>query len=95
MFFLRKRASFSQRWCDRLIYFFGMIWPIMTLPQIQKIWYETNIDGVSILTWSTYFIISCVWLIYGMFHKIVPIIFTNFLWILANGMIVIGILVHA
>ena len=39
-----------KRFLDKVIYAVGIIGPIMTIPQITKIWFEQNADGVSVIT---------------------------------------------
>jgi len=50
----RKREKFpvSHKWkrfMDKAIYGVGIFGPLMTLPQIGKIWIEKNASGVSLL----------------------------------------------
>ncbi len=40
------------------LYIFGMMGPLMTIPQVLEIWIKRNAQGVSILTWSTYLIMQ-------------------------------------
>lgn len=79
---------------DNLIYFFVIIGPIMTLPQVYKIWVIKNAAGVSLITWATYFIASIFWMFYGIIHKEKPIIITNILWIIMHFLIVLGVVIY-
>ena len=79
-----------KRLMDKLIYIVGIIGPIMTIPQILKIWIDKNAAGISVITWFTYTIISIFWLIYGMMHKEKPIIFTSFLLFIFDAFVVVG-----
>ncbi len=79
---------------DRLIYLAAIGTPIMTFPQILKIWVEKSAVSISIITWVAYLINAIIWLIYGIMHKEKPIIVTNVLWILMDIMIIIGTLVY-
>jgi len=82
------------RYLDRIIYIVGILGPVMSLPQILKIFLLKNADGVSFLTYSTLTVFSCVWLWYGMVHKEKPIIVTNILWIISEIVIVVGVLIY-
>jgi len=79
---------------DRIIYVVGIAGPIMTIPQLWKIWVEKNAAGVSVLSWAGYLIAAVFWLIYGIVHKEKPIIVTYVLWILLEAMIVLGTVIY-
>jgi MtN3 and saliva related transmembrane protein len=78
---------------DRSIYFIGLIGPVMTIPQVMKIFVEKSIESISLITWITYTFTASFWLFYGIIHKEKPIIFTNTLWVIADLSIVIGTLI--
>ena len=84
-----------KRFMDKAIFFVGMIGPIMTVPQILKIWIDHLASGVSIVTWSTYIITGAFWLLYGIAHKEKPIILTNIAWIISEFLIVLGLLIYS
>ncbi len=92
-----KKDSFNkwENFFDGFIYFIAVFGPIMTLPQIYKIWIEQNAIGVSAITWSAYIVSSAFWFIYGVAHKDKPIIFTQIIWIVLDIIIVIGTLIYA
>lgn len=80
---------------DKAIYVIGIAGPIMTIPQLTKIWIEKNAVGVSAISWFAYLIIAFFWLIYGVMHKEKPIILTFGVWIILDILIVIGILMYS
>lgn len=79
---------------DRAIYGVGIFGPIMTIPQLTKIWVEKNAAGVSAISWSAYLLTAIFWLIYGIMHEEKPIIFTYSIWILMEAAIVLGTLIY-
>jgi len=81
-----------KRFIDRLIYFVCIIGPIFTIPQLMKIWVDKNTSGLSVVTWSSYWVIAFFWLLYGLTHKEKPIIIANVLWLTMNTFIIGGIL---
>ena len=83
-----------KRLMDKLIYFVGASAPIMTLPQLFNIWIDKNTSGVSLITWSSYEVISVFWLIYGIMHREKPIIITHIMLIFVKALIIIGILIN-
>ncbi len=97
---LRKRGIVASRdtWAvkilDRLIFVVGALGPIMTLPQLYGIWVTRQAEGVSLISWSSYFVFSMIWILYGVVHKEKPIIYTYTLWFVIEGLIIIGILLY-
>ena len=83
-----------KRLLDRMIYGVAIFGPVMTIPQLTKIWIEKNAAGVSALSWAAYLVAAIFWLIYGFAHKDKPIILTNILWIILHTLIVIGTLMY-
>ena len=89
---LYPHPNFWKRQLDRLIYVVAFVGPVMTIPQVLKIWVERTAAGVSLLAWSTYAVTSVVWLLYGLAHKEKPILYSSIFWILLSVLIVLGIL---
>jgi len=76
---------------DRSICVVGMISPIMTIPQVWQVWENQSTDGLVSISWITYLVVSCFWLMYGILHHEKPIILINSCWVLVNAAMVIGI----
>lgn len=83
-----------KRFLDKAIYFIAVFGPVMTIPQVLRIWRGKNATGVSVVSWSAYLFVAAFWLLYGIVHKEKPIIFTNILWIIFEIMIISGTLVY-
>ena len=79
---------------DKLIYIVGVIGPVMTIPQIFKIWIHKNASGVSAASWTAYLICSIFWVIYGKMHKEKPVIITYSIWIVLDIFIIIGTIIY-
>lgn len=75
---------------DWLVYFGAVVEPIMTVPQIYEVWVQNKPAG-SLLTWFSYVLFAFIWLLYGIKYKIKPLIITEVLWVLLQGLVVIGI----
>lgn len=96
----RKHEAYPSRnkWkrlMDRLILVVGILGPIMTLPQLLKIFAEKDASGISVITFSSYLILDFFWLTYGIMHKEKPIIMTFVAWIMLNILIISGVLIYA
>ncbi|MBD3313035.1 hypothetical protein GF345_01190, partial [Candidatus Woesearchaeota archaeon] len=63
-----------KRVMDKVVYAAGVATPIMTLPQVFKIFMEKSADAVSPFTWGSYFLISLIFGIYGILHREIPLI---------------------
>lgn len=72
---------------------FATVEPIATIPQIIQIWSGRASDGVSLLTWTLYTMTSFVWLAYGIMKKDKPLILSGVVWVVSQGLVVIGILI--
>lgn len=53
-----------------------------------------NIEGVSLVSWIGFIAFSSFFFIYGLVHRIKPIIITNFLWIVIDAAVVITVIVR-
>lgn len=81
-------------WIDKIIYIFGVAGPILTLPQVYKIWAYKTAGGVSAFSWGALAVSSVFWLVYGFIHKDKPIIFTYTLWVVINFLVMLGAIIY-
>ena len=79
-----------KKFMDKAIYFIAFFAPLMTIPQILKIWVEKNAAGISLISWGSYLIAATFWLTYGIIHKEKPIIVTYTLWIILHTLVITG-----
>ena len=93
---LRKRKAkiTKKRLLDKLVYVFIFVSPLMTIPQIWKIWIDRTVEGVSVITWAGYIIPALFWIIYGIEHKEKPIMILYVLWIFIYFVIISGVLLY-
>ena len=93
---LKKEKYPSQdklkRSIDDIVYIIAFLGPIMTIPQVIKIFITQNASGISSISWISFTLFSFFWLVYGIVHKEKPIIIANFLTLILNLIIVIGAL---
>lgn len=82
------------RFLDRFLMVVAVVGPLMTAPQIFKIFSNQDATGVSALTWGLYFFLGIPWLVYGIVHREKPIIVAHILWLLMNLLVVIGALLY-
>lgn len=87
-----KKDSKSVIFLDKFIYIVGALGPIMTLPQAMQVWTTHEVQGLSLISWLSYTILSFFWILYGFVHKEKSIIFAHILWVIADVSVVLGIL---
>ena len=85
----------NQKRAEKVMSFIGPIAPLFIIPQIIKIFFTHthNIAGVSLLTWLSYVIFSAFWVMYGITRKSIAIILTNLLFLIADTIVVVGLLI--
>ena len=82
------------RWLDNFLLVIAVLGPLVTLPQIIRIFLYKNADGLSIITWGFFALGSIPWVAYGIVHKEKPIVVSYSLWFILYLATVIGILVY-
>ncbi len=98
--FARKRKepfparSVLLRLLDRVIYIVGIVGPLMTIPQLAKIFLLHDASGVSLYTWGGFTLLDIPWILYGVAHRERPIVMTYTLWFFFNGLVFLGALLY-
>jgi uncharacterized protein with PQ loop repeat len=78
---------------DKFIMVAAVCYPLTTVPQITEV-FKGNTEGVSVTTWGGYIIFSFLFLIYGLIHKVKPMIVSNGLWVIVNSLVAVGVLLN-
>ncbi len=84
----KRRTSFF----DDIITAAAIIYPLMAVPQIIEV-FSGNTEGVSLIPWIAFTLFSALFLAYGIVNKLRPIIITDSLWVVINGLVVAGIII--
>lgn len=79
---------------ERLMIFVAVVGPFANLPQLLKIWIKKKTNGVSIVSWILFSILSLVWLIYGIVKKDKYIIISLGITLILQLLIVIGTVIY-
>jgi MtN3 and saliva related transmembrane protein len=79
---------------NKFIYFVGGFGAAVIIPQVTRVWFSKDVEGVSLTTWAGFFIASIFWLIYGLVHREKAIIYTNLVVSVLDFFIVLGIVLH-
>lgn len=80
---------------DRVVMITGLIGPIASIPQAVQVFSTQDAQGVSLITWSLFIVANGALLVYGLVHKLPPIIVSNICWEVIQVIIVIGILMYS
>jgi len=78
----------------KILPFVSVATMVMTLPQIWTVWVQGQVSGVSLLSWGTYLLGACLWFVHGLALRDKAIYIACIGWILLNGAVVAGVLVH-
>jgi uncharacterized protein with PQ loop repeat len=84
--FMRKLSNF-----DKLVIIVSIAYPLSALPQAIQV-FQGNTDGVSIISWMSFMVCATLFLIYGVKNRVLPMIISNFLWMLMDGLVISGLL---
>lgn len=79
---------------DRLIYVVAIVYPLTTIPQIVDIFSNKSSHNVSLLTWILYDLFTLIFLWYAIENKLKPLVIEYCMWIVAQSIVVLGILLY-
>lgn len=86
----KKAKVADNKTLERAMVVVAVVEPLMTIPQIVDLFSKPGQDHVSVLTWILYMVTSVMWLVYGLYHKNMPLILTGALWVIMEGLVVVG-----
>lgn len=90
---IRYMGKREDKTVHRLVYVAGIAAPIITIPQLLKIWVDGETAGVSLFTWAAYIVIAAAFAAYGFAHKDKPLIIAYVPLFIIDVLVVIGLLV--
>jgi uncharacterized protein with PQ loop repeat len=78
---------------DRAISLMSALTMLSTVPQVLQVWVGSA-SGVSLVSWASYLVAACLWLIHGVRKHDKSIYVACIGWIILDAAIVIGVIVH-
>lgn len=84
----------SDKAMKRLLGALSVFTLIMTVPQILAIWVSRQAAGVSLLSWSAYWISALVWFWYGVRKRDRNIYLPCLGWLLLDGAVIAGAVIY-
>lgn len=79
---------------ERILRVLSVLTMLMTVPQVLTIWIGREAGGVSLVSWLSYLLSACLWLVYGIQKRDKTIYLACIGWILLDAAIVVGVIVH-
>ncbi len=89
-----KISRKDRKLIDKAMIIVCVIAPLLSLPQAWTIYSNQNAENVSLITWVSFLGFAIIYILYGVVHKIKPLVITNILWIIVEFIIVVGILMY-
>ena len=72
----------------------AVVQPLMVAPQVIQIFSNHSATDVSLLTWLMLLVFNASNLVYCLVFNIKPLVINNALWVVADGMVVAGVLLY-
>ena len=94
---LQKRKKSGKgfgSFLDYAVYAAAIASPFALVPQIVQLYSTKNPGALTLSTWAILGSVNCLWLVYGIYHREMPITITNVLLALFNFTIMAGILLY-
>ena len=87
----RRRLNFSL--IDKVVIVTGPLVPIAVFIQAYDVWIGGKVAGLSIATWLVFLLTSATMAMYAIYHKSTPLMLNYVPLVVANAMVVAGIMV--
>ena len=84
----------EMKWLENLVGVIAVIYPLSAIPQIIEIWMNKNVEGVSLLTWSLFLVLTIPLIIYAIVKKDRKLTIMWSLWSLCYVAIISGIILY-
>jgi uncharacterized protein with PQ loop repeat len=79
---------------EKVLRLLSVVTMLLTVPQVLTIWLGQNAGGVSLISWSAYLFSAGLWFFYGLRKRDKTIYLACIGWIVLDGAVVLGVLVH-
>ncbi len=89
---LNKEAE--KKFFDKVMYIGSLFGPFVLIPQIIQVWINQDASGISIITWALLAGGSFMWFVYGLLHDEKPLVLTNFILLICDLVIIVGVLLY-
>ncbi len=90
---LKPKHKLETSKLDSLALLVSIIQPLTTIPQIYLIYSSRDASQVSFFMWAAYNVASVILLLYGIRHKILPIICAQTLWLVVQTPMMLSVFI--
>jgi uncharacterized protein with PQ loop repeat len=80
----------NEKFIERAAYVVALAGPLSSVTQAWEIWMDRDARGVSLVTWTLFFVTSLIWLLYAIDKREIPLIISNALWMVFEAVIMVG-----
>ena len=91
---VRQPSGPSTSRVEKMLPLLSTVTLLMTLPQVWTVWRDHAVAGVSLLSWGTYLLAACLWLVHGLQKHDKTIYLACIGWIVLDAAVVVGVLVY-
>lgn len=89
-----KISKKDRKLIDRVMLAVSVIAPLLSLPQAWTIFANQDATNVSLFTWASFLGFASIYLLYGIAHRLKPLIIANILWIIVEVLVIVGVLLY-
>lgn len=84
----------EKRQIDYIMWMAGIVGPLTMVPQVVIVYVNKSANNISLMTWLLALLLCVIYLLYGLVHKIKPLIVANILWITLYIIFIAGIIIY-
>ncbi len=92
---LHKQIASKKRLTpfDRIVIVVSFLYPLSASPQVVEV-FTGHSAGVSLASWGGFLVCATLFFVYGLKHKIVPMVIANGIWIIMDILVIVGVLIQ-
>lgn len=90
----RSPGAPSVSGLEKVLRFLSVFTMLMTVPQVLTVWVGRDAGGVSLVSWLSYLLAACLWLVYGLQKRDKTIYLACIGWVVLDAAIVAGVIIH-
>jgi len=84
----------KMKWLENLVGVIAVVYPLSAIPQILEIWINKNVEGVSLLTWSLFLMLTIPLIIYSIVKKDRKLTVMWGLWSIGYFGVILGLILY-
>jgi uncharacterized protein with PQ loop repeat len=77
---------------EKAVFGFGMVTPVLALPQVYKVWALDSTGGFSLITLGAALIMALLMTAWGLLEQSMALWIPSFIWIAINFALIVGVI---